>query len=233
MSAQDAIDFVSDQIAEVGELMRSLSGRYENLFGNVRAACGVVCERADDLAEAARDVGELSDAASAAFRDHVPNQPALACSSGCAACCHLYVQVPPGIARAMADYIATHFTTAERSALLARLTTAAAAAEGAADVTKLRHRCPLLGADERCTVYPVRPLSCRAFTSRSVARCHEVVYGDASDGRGVEQSAAHFRIHMEATMALEQAARQRGLPAEQKGLARALLDEMAAADGTS
>jgi hypothetical protein len=31
---------------------------------------------------------------------------------------------------------------------------------------------------------------------------------------------------MEATLALEQAARSRGLPAQQKGLAQALLDEL-------
>jgi Fe-S-cluster containining protein len=228
MSAQDAIDFVSDNIAEVGTLMRSLSGRYEGIFGNLRAAYGVVCERAAGLPEAARDVAAIADAASAKFRDDMPNQPATACSGGCAACCHLYVQVPPGIARVMAEHIATHFTPDEQSALHARLEVAATAARDAADVTKLRLRCALLGADNRCTVYDVRPLTCRAFTSRSVARCHDVVFGELPDGAGVEQNAAHFRIHMEATFALEQAARNRGLPDAQKGLAQALLDEMAA-----
>jgi Fe-S-cluster containining protein len=225
MGAQDAIDFVSDNIAEVGELMRSLSGRYEGIFGNFRSACGVVCDRAPALSDAARDVADLATAASTSVRAHIPNQPLLACSSGCAACCHLYVQVPPGIARMMADYIAVHFSPAERDDLQGRLETAAGAARAADDPTKLRHRCPLLGADNRCTVYEVRPLSCRAFTSRSVARCNDVVFGDITDGSGVEQNAAHYRIHMEATFALEQAAQQRGLPAEQKGLAQALLEE--------
>ncbi|QUS40493.1 YkgJ family cysteine cluster protein [Tardiphaga alba] len=226
MSAQDAIDFVSDNIAEVGELMRSLSGRYEAIFGNFRSACGVVCDRAADLSEAARDIADLATAASASVYAHIPNQPALACSSGCAACCHLYVQVPPGIAGMMADHIATHFSPSERETLHGRLELAAAAARDAAELTKLRHRCPLLGDDNRCTVYDVRPLTCRAFTSRSVARCNDLVFGDIADGSGVEQNAAHYRIHMEATFALEQAARDRGLPAEQKGLAEALLAEM-------
>jgi len=226
MSAQDAIDFVSDDIAEVGELMRSLSGRYEGIFGNFRSACGVVGERASGLPEAARDIADLATAASASVYAHIPNQPALACASGCAACCHLYVQVPPGIARMMANYIAIHLSPAERDALHERLEIAAAAARDAADATKLRHRCPLLGDDNRCTVYDVRPLSCRAFTSRSVARCNDVVFGDITDGSGVEQNAAHYRIHMEATFALEQVARDRGLPAQQKGLAQALLDEL-------
>lgn len=228
MSAQDAIDFVSDDIAEVGALMRSLSGRYEAIFGNFRSACGVVCERAASLQDAARDVVDLAGAASASVYANIPNQPPLACASGCAACCHLYVQIPPGIARLMADHIATRFSPAERDALYGRLEIAAAAVRNTAEPAKLRHRCPLLGEDNRCTVYDVRPLSCRAFTSRSVARCNDVVFGDIADGTGVEQNAAHYRIHMEATFALEQAARGRGLPADQQGLAEALLAEMGA-----
>jgi Fe-S-cluster containining protein len=226
MSAQDAIDFVSDDIAEVGTLMRSLSGRYEGIFGNLRAAYGVAFEQADSISDAARDAAAIADAAATAIRNHIPNQPGTACSSGCAACCHLYVQVPPGTAAVMAAHIATHFTPAEQEALRTRLDVAAAAARNAADVTKLRMRCALLGPDNRCSVYEVRPLSCRAFTSRSVARCHDVVYGDVPEGTGVEQNAAHFRIHMEGTFALEQAARNRGLPDTQKGLAQALLEEM-------
>jgi Fe-S-cluster containining protein len=230
MSAQDAIDFISDDIAEVGTLMRSLSGRYEGIFDNLRGAYGVVLERADSIADAARDATVLADAAAAGVRRNIPNQPAMACSSGCAACCHLYVQVPPGTAAVMAGHIAAHFTPADREALRERLTVAAAAAREAPDPTRLRLRCPLLGRDDRCSVYEVRPLSCRAFTSRSVARCHEVVFGETPAGTGVEQNAAHFRIHMEATFALEQAARHRGLPDQQKGLAQALLDEMDAFD---
>jgi hypothetical protein len=38
---------------------------------------------------------------------------------------------------------------------------------------------------------------------------------------------------MEATFALEQAARNRGLPDAQKGLAQALLDEMGTIDGSA
>ena len=228
MSAQDAIDFVSDDIAEVGDLMRSLSGRYEGIFANFRGACGVVCDRALSLPDAARDIAALADAASTQFFTQMPNQPALACSGGCAACCHLYVQVPPGVARVMADHIAAHFSPVERDALHQRLEVAATAARDAADPTKLRLRCPLLGADNRCTVYDVRPLTCRAFTSRSVSRCHDVVFGEVPEGAGVEQHAAHYRIHMEATFALEQTARNRGEPDQQKGLAQALLDEMAA-----
>ena len=226
MSAQDAIDFISGDIAEVGAMMRSLSDRYEGIFDNLRGAYGVALERADGIAGAARDATAIADAAAARFRQDIPNQPALACGSGCAACCHLYVQVPPGTAAVMAEHIATHFSADARAAVREKLEAAAAALRAAPDPARLRLRCPLLGADDRCSVYDVRPLSCRAFTSRSVTRCQEVVFGGNPEGGGVEQNAAHFRIYMEATFALEQAARHRGLPDQQKGLAQALLDEM-------
>jgi Fe-S-cluster containining protein len=233
MLAQQAIAYMSAEIAEVGTLMRTLSGRYEGIFANLRAALGVTLEQSETMAGAARDAADIADAAAASFHDSVPNQPGTACTSGCSACCHLYVQVPPGVAAAMADYIETRFTPAERDALYDKLTVAAAAANAAEDPARLRLRCPLLGEDDRCSVYDVRPLTCRAFTSKSVARCHQVVFGAEPGGAGVEQNPAHFRIHMEATFALEQAAKSRGLPHQQKGLARALLDEMRAPAATS
>ncbi|CAN5436687.1 hypothetical protein BH11PSE4_BH11PSE4_22660 [soil metagenome] len=223
---QQAIDFVSDDIAEVGALMRGLSGRYEAMFSNLGAALGVALEVSATMADAFRDAAAIAEAASSSLRDHIPNQPATACASGCAACCHLYVQVPPGTAAAIAAHILARFSSADREALHERLTVAAAAVAAAPDAAKLRLRCPLLGADERCTVYEVRPLSCRAFTSRSVARCHDVVFGEVPAGAGVEQNAAHFRIHLEATSALEQAARRRGLSDAQRPLAQALLEAM-------
>ena len=110
-----------------------------------------------------------------------------------------------------------------RVALLDRLAIAAAAFRAAPDPARLRLPCVLLGNDDRCTVYEVRPLSCRAFTSRSLPRCQQVVFGDAKGG--VEQNAGHFRIFTEATFALEQAAKERGMAAGQQGLVAALLEE--------
>ncbi|HEY8333709.1 MAG TPA: YkgJ family cysteine cluster protein, partial [Tardiphaga sp.] len=185
----------------------------------------VTLAQAPTMEDAARDAAELADAAAAAIRDHIPNQPALTCASGCSPCCHLHVQVPPGVAAAMVRHIDARFAPADRAALHGRLAQAAATIAAAADPATLRLRCPLLGTDERCTVYDVRPLSCRAFTSRSLARCQQVVFGNDPTAGGVEQNAAHFRVHLEATAALEQEARNRGLPDRQKGLAQALLEE--------
>lgn len=230
MCAQDAIDSVENDIAEVGALVRSASKRYEGIFENLRASFAVELGRADSMAAAARAAVAIADAAAKGFREHMPNQPVLACSASCAACCHLHVKVPPGVATVISDYITANFSAEDRAALRGRLENAATASRNAADATKFRQRCPLLGQDDRCSVYLVRPLSCRAFTSGSVSRCHEVVFGQNTDGGGVVQSAAHYRIYMEATAALETAARNRGIPSQQIELSAALLDQMGPSD---
>ena len=224
MDSQQASRHVAAEIEGVGNLMRSLAGRYEGIFSGLAATLRETLAQSGTMAEAARDATAIAEAAASSFRDHIPNQPAMACASGCSPCCHLYVQLPPGSAALIADHIAATFPPAASAALLARLAEAAAALRDAPDPARLRLRCALLGNDDRCTVYEVRPLSCRAFTSKSLPRCQQVVFGDAPGG--VEQNAGHFRIHTEATFALEQAAKYRGLPAEQKGLVAALLEEM-------
>ena len=224
MDSQQASRHVAAEIEDVGALMHSLAGRYEGIFTGLAATLKAALARSPTMADAARDAVDIAEAASLSFRDHIPNQPATACASGCNPCCHLYVQVPPGSAALIARHVETTFTPAERTALQDRLRAAADAFGAASEPTRLRLPCVLLGADNRCTIYEVRPLSCRAFTSRSLPRCQQVVFGDA--GGGVEQNAGHFRIFTEATFALEQAAKERGMAARQQGLVAALLEEM-------
>jgi Fe-S-cluster containining protein len=224
MDSQQASRQVALEIESVGTLMRSLAGRYEGIFTGLAVTLRETLAQSASMADAARDAIAIAEAAAASFHDNIPNQPATACASGCAPCCHLYVEVPPGSAILIADHIAATFTPSASAALRDRLEHAASAFGAAPDPTRLRLRCVLLGNDDRCTVYDVRPLSCRAFTSRSLPRCQQVVFGDAEGG--VEQNAGHFRIHTEATFALEQAAKDRGLPAEQQGLVVALLEAM-------
>ncbi|WP_372022826.1 YkgJ family cysteine cluster protein (plasmid) [Tistrella mobilis] len=218
---------VLDDIADLGALTRSLSGRYEAIFRGFRAALAGRLDQAETMADAALQAMEMAEATAAAFRSAFPNQPALACTGGCAACCHLFVAVPPGVAEAMAAHIAATHPPAARDRLIADLRAAAAAAASMADPARLRRRCPLLGADDRCTVYDVRPPACRAFTSTSAARCRQLLDDPSRD---VPQNAGQYRLFIEATAALQDAARHRALPAEQQGLAAALLAALDNAD---
>lgn len=219
----DAEASVVAEIADVGSLTRTLAQRYEAIFANFRSVLLDRMQGAATMADAARLAMAMSDAASASFRDNFPNQPVYACKDGCAACCHLFVAVPPGVAEAIAAHIEATFSETQQATLLVRLNEAAAAAVEAKEPVRLRRRCPLLGEDDRCLVYEVRPLACRGFTSTSVSRCRQIVFDPAFVTAGVQQNPALFRIHMEATGALEETARRRGLPFAQMGLAHALL----------
>jgi Fe-S-cluster containining protein len=224
-----SVDRVVEAFTEVGVLTRSVADRFEGVFRTYRGELQRLADAAPTFADAARDVIAVLEAAGSSFSTAFPNQPAVDCAAGCAHCCHLAVAVPPGVAEMIADHVTETFTIEARSTLLIRLQSAEAAAAAAADPTALRRRCPLLGADNRCTVYPVRPISCRAFTSPSARRCEALIAGAGPDD-GVLQNPSLFRLHRDATAVLEQTARMRGEPATQRGLAGALLDAM---DGRS
>ncbi|WP_372052910.1 YkgJ family cysteine cluster protein (plasmid) [Tistrella mobilis] len=216
----DPLTPVLDDIADLGALTRSLSGRYEAIFRSFRMALARELDQAETMAEAALRAMAMAEAAAATFRAAFPNQPALACTGGCAACCHLFVAVPPGVAEAMAAHILATRPPEARAQLVAELDEAARAAAAMADPARLRRRCPLLGADDRCTVYDVRPPACRAFTSTSAARCRLLL---DDPGQDVVQNTSHYRLFIDVTAALQDAARRRNLPAGQQPLAAALL----------
>ena len=221
----DAVDRLVGEFTEVGALTRSVADRFEGVFRTYRGELQRLADAAPTVADAARDVIAVLEAAGSGFSAAFPNQPPTDCAAGCAFCCHLAVAVPPGVAEMIGDHVAETFSSEAQSALVVRLRAAEALVAAAADPTTLRNRCPLLGPDNRCTIYQVRPISCRAFTSPSAARCESLIAGAAPEG-GIPQNASLFRLHRDATAVLEQTARVRGEPAMQRGLAEALLDAM-------
>lgn len=217
---------VVEDIATVGELTRMVTQRYDTMFSDFYAVLLEALESAPDMADAARMAMALSETAVDTVRSQFAGQPRFACGKGCSPCCHLFVAVPPGVAEAIAAHIDAHFEPAARAQLLLRLEAAAGMAAAAAAPQALRLPCALLDDGGSCTIYEVRPLSCRSFTSTSLPRCQQVVFGDNPDGGGVDQNPARYRLYEFATRALEETARRRGLPAQQRGLASALLAQL-------
>ncbi len=229
---QAAADRIASEIASVGEQTRQAAERYEGVFLALRRALKDELSQAASLADAALAAMAIADAAASAFVAHFPNQPARDCRAGCDACCHLYVMIPPGVAEAIGDYLIKRLDPAALTELRGELERAAAAADALADPSRLRHRCPLLGSDGRCTIYEVRPPTCRAFTSKSAAACRSLVFDPNGPVSTIPQNPSQFRVYIEATGALEQAALSRGLPPRQRGLAAALLAALPGQDGT-
>jgi Fe-S-cluster containining protein len=104
-------------------------------------------------------------------KQHPPHPP-LACAEGCAWCCHKVVGcAPPEVLRIVA-YLQEHLSAEEIENTCKRII------EVDEQRRDLKHdswaskrlACPLL-VDERCSVYPVRPLTCRGFNSTDARQC--------------------------------------------------------------
>lgn len=216
-------DLLTSEIREIADQTRQVAARYEGVFLTLRRNLGAATASAASPADGARAVMAIADATAQAFMDHLPNQPVRDCQAGCDACCHLYVMIPPGVAEAIRNVLVERLDKAALAELRRDLQSAANAADALGDPKALRRRCPLLGVDGLCTVYDVRPPTCRAFTSGSVAACRSLVFDPSGAVSSIAQNPSQFRVYVEATAALENAARARGAPAQQLGLAAALL----------
>jgi Fe-S-cluster containining protein len=98
----------------------------------------------------------------------------IVCRAGCPFCCYNQVELTPPEALLMGHYVAQHFSPEEKQGLQQRLAEALAltAGKGKKEVALMRGAlpCPLLR-QERCAVYPVRPLLCRAMHSLDAEQC--------------------------------------------------------------
>ena len=232
MPQTSATEHMVSEIAALGEQTRLALQRYEAVFPALGQVMAGEIAGHDTLADAALAIMAFADAAAAAFTAHFPNPPVLACRAGCDACCHLHVMVPPGVAEAMARHLVAHLAPSALAALKTELQKAVDAAQGLPDPSKLHYRCPLLGIDGLCTVYEVRPLTCRAFTSKSAAACRSLVFDPRSSVSSIPQNPSTFAVYVEATKALENAARGRGLPSRQRSLSAALLQSLSGLEAT-
>ena len=222
-TAEQTADESARRIEAVGAETRAMAARYEALFTDLRAAVRAHAITAADPAAAAAVANLVAGRAAEALHSAFPRQRAMACRTGCAMCCHLQVHVPPQSAFLIARHITEHVDAGQRAALMRRLEAAVAALNAAADPSQVRQPCALLGPDNACMVYAVRPLSCRAFTSVSAERCRTAIFETTSGSGAVEQDPGHFRFFAEATIALLDAAEATGRPGDQADLCVALL----------
>ncbi len=100
--------------------------------------------------------------------------PIIDCRAGCSYCCNLRVVAFPFEIIAIYFYLVENFSKREFEEFKARVHQQYQIIQG---MTTEEHfatniRCPLL-ADKKCSVYPVRPLSCAGYHSASVDACRD------------------------------------------------------------
>lgn len=108
-------------------------------------------------------------------------QPAIACSSGCDHCCHQRVGATPVEVIVIAAHLTASRTPADLAELRAHLVAFVdrTRALSAKERHSPEHACPLLK-DHVCSVYPVRPLTCRGVHSFDQQACKSELHDPAT-----------------------------------------------------
>jgi Fe-S-cluster containining protein len=118
---------------------------------------------------AGQAVTVADDATRAAMISDPPHAPS-ACREGCAWCCHKQVGVAaPEILR-IVTHLQQTMAPNELEALRDRVARLNDQRQKSPSRTRSGIPCALL-VDNRCSVYPVRPLTCRGFNSTNAQRC--------------------------------------------------------------
>lgn len=106
-----------------------------------------------------------------------PGAPLVACAAGCSHCCHQSVGVTPLESVAIVEHLRQNSSTEELERVVERVHAARLRTEGLDAQQRFSpdHPCPLL-VDNRCSVYAVRPLSCRATNSLDAEQCRRNLY---------------------------------------------------------
>jgi hypothetical protein len=146
---------------------------------------------------------------------------------GCTACCHLHVVALPSEVLAIAKHVAREFSDEAREALRQRMNTHIDATHGldAEQRRNLRLACPLL-VEDRCSVYPVRPISCRGWNSLDRGLC-DADLADPSRGIGARLNLTQYVLAGRVAEGLAAASHALGLEHRRLDLVRGLQTALA------
>lgn len=100
--------------------------------------------------------------------------PTLACKAGCFWCCYFTVDVRPVEALRIVEFMRAAFPAGDRARITAEIETNRAAFAKLDEEARARTntKCPFLHLG-RCTIYPVRPQTCRNYHATNAAGCQK------------------------------------------------------------
>ncbi len=126
--------------------------------------------------EVAEHAAGLADRSIQTAIDQSPPNPPLACREGCAWCCHKLVGTTAPEVFRIAQYLQDHLSSEEFALARDRIIRRDEERKAMQDDrwTAARLPCSLL-VDDRCSVYRVRPLTCRGFNSSDARQCEHWV----------------------------------------------------------
>jgi Fe-S-cluster containining protein len=114
-----------------------------------------------------------------------PDAPTLACKAGCFWCCYFTVDVRPVEALRIVEFMQRELAAEDRTRIEREIATNSAAFAQLDDDGRARSntKCPFLHLG-RCSIYPVRPQTCRNYHATDASGCkqaYEQPYNDDID----------------------------------------------------
>lgn len=194
-----------------------LEGAFERVRqGVARAAVEALASRGEgELPGLMRAVQALIERELAAAK--VVGEPAPACGPGCAACCTVNVATLPVEGAVAAAWLTERLAAGERAERAGALLAFHDRVRWLEDEDRIatRETCPLLCADGRCAIHPVRPLSCRSLSSLDAADCRRALRERVErDGGGeVRMNLLQHALYTDAVAVLQEALARAGLDA--------------------
>jgi Fe-S-cluster containining protein len=149
----------------------------------------------------------------------------VACQEACDSCCYNQVELTPPEALLIGHYIAQQFSEAQKDLLLTHVARIIQIIAGMGKTERAARRrevpCPLLQ-KRTCSVYPVRPLVCRAMHALDRGRCEaELRTGSLT---GSTYYPHRHEIAVSVSAGVREGCRAAGLQAGALNLTRALQD---------
>lgn len=106
--------------------------------------------------------------------ESAPDVGTLACRAGCTWCCHYSVDVRAVEVFGIVDFVEQTFTPEEKARVYAEIRANSAALSGLDEFERMRRnvKCPFLR-EGRCSIYAVRPQTCRNYHATSALGCQQ------------------------------------------------------------
>lgn len=103
-----------------------------------------------------------------------PDVGTLACGAGCSWCCHFSVDVRAVEVFAILDFVERTFTSEQRTRVCSELHANAAMLKNLDEDARMRRnvKCAFLQ-EGKCSIYPVRPQTCRNYHATDAAGCQQ------------------------------------------------------------
>jgi len=186
--------FSTSDVAVVATQLRAANTEYEALFSNLGTQIYSTIRRTASAADKYSITLQYITDAITAFGQSFPDNQKLACNKGCHYCCYF----PIDTSQQVIDNLVTHLKNNYCEDEIETLKEALRENITARKAPLYRAPCPFLDSANACSIYHLRPLSCRWFSSPDATLCEQSI----SDGRAIQQHPIHTRIYQAASTAL-------------------------------